>query len=205
MAQTLFNLLREWLTHYGYGAIAALLLFENLGLPVPGETVLLLAGFLAFSQRRLELPFIILAGIIATNFGSCMGYLIGQRGGLPLLQRYQRALHLNPAILQRGEDLFARYGAAAIFGARFVAGLRIFAGPLAGVLRMKWRTFLLFNFLGSVLWVTVIAGAGYLFGRHWARLLALMRDVNAIAIVAAVILVGCIYWRRRRARIAQAT
>ena len=84
---------------------------------------------------------------------------------------------IQDTTLARGEGLFARYGAVTIFFARFVFGMRIIAGPLAGVLRMPWRKFMVFNFLGAGLWVTVISGAGYLFGRHWDRL---ERDVRTV-------------------------
>jgi len=77
--------------------------------------------------------------------------------GRPLLDRYQRFFRIQPATLKRGEEMFACYGAAAVFSARFIFGLRIFAGPLAGVLRMRWRAFAVFNFLGAALWVTCIA------------------------------------------------
>ncbi len=101
-------------------------------------------------------------------------------------------------MIARGEYLFARYGAATIFVARFIAGMRIIAGPLAGVLRMPWRKFLLFNFLGAVLWVSAIASVGYLFGKHWDALVDLVQDANLA--IAAVVIAGALlfWWRRRR-------
>jgi membrane-associated protein len=69
---------------------------------------------------------------------------------------------------------------------------------LAGVLRMSWRKFLLFNFLGAVLWVSVIASLGYLFGKHWEALVDLVQDANLAIAVVVVILVGFFWWRRRK-------
>jgi membrane-associated protein len=76
--------------------------------------------------------------------------------------------------------------------------MRIIAGPLAGVLRMSWRKFFLFNFLGAVLWVTVIAGVGYLFGKHWEALLDLVQDANIAIAVLVVSMVFVWWWSRRR-------
>ena len=200
MSQHIFDLLRGYLTDYGYWAVAAALLLENAGLPVPGETILLLASFLAYSEHRLGLPWIILVGVCAATVGDNLGFAIGFYGGRRLLERYQKTLHIRPDVIARGEDLFARYGAATIFVARFIAGMRIVAGPLAGVLRMSWRKFLLFNFLGAVLWVSVIAGLGFLFGKHWEALVDLVQDANLAIAVAVVIVVVFFWWRRRRTR-----
>jgi len=198
MSDYILELLRGYLTHYGYWAVGIALLLENAGLPVPGETILLLASFLAYSEHRLGLPYIILVGVCAATLGDNLGFAIGSYGGRPLLERYQKTLRIRPAVIARGEDLFARYGAATIFVARFIAGMRIIAGPLAGVLRMPWRKFLLFNFLGAVLWVSAIASVGYLFGKHWDALVDLVQDANLA--IAAVVIAGALlfWWRRRR-------
>jgi membrane protein DedA with SNARE-associated domain len=198
MAHHIFEFLRAAIVHYGYWAVAVALLLENSGMPVPGETVLLLASFLAYSEHDLRLPWIIAVGIVAATVGDNLGYAVGLRGGRPMLERYREFWRIRPATLEQGDRLFARYGAVAIFFARFVFGLRIVAGPLAGVLRMPWKKFLLYNFLGASLWVTVIAGAGYLFGRHWARMVEDLKRFDLI--VAMVVLLAALYlwWRGRR-------
>jgi membrane protein DedA with SNARE-associated domain len=198
MAHHIFELLRTAIVHYGYWAVAVALLLENSGIPVPGETVLLLASFLAYSEHDLRLPWIIAVGIFAATLGDNLGYAVGLRGGRPMLERYREFWRISPATLEHGDRLFARYGTAAIFFARFVFGLRIVAGPLAGVLRMPWKKFLLYNFLGASLWVTVIAGAGYLFGRHWARMVEDLKRFDLV--VAVVVLLAALYlwWRGRR-------
>lgn len=197
MAHHIVDLLRGAIVHYGYWAVAVALLLENTGIPVPGETVLLLASFLAYSEHELQLSWIIIVGTVAATLGDNLGYAIGHSGGRPLLERYRELLRLRPATLERGDRLFARYGAVAVFFARFVFGLRIVAGPLAGVLRMPWKKFLLFNFLGAFLWVAVIAGVGYFFGRHWARLVQDLKWFDVT--VAIVVLVAALYfwWRGR--------
>ncbi len=203
MGREILHLLGSTLAHYGYGAVAAILLLENLGLPLPGESVLLLAGFLAAPQHRFTLASIIAIGVMATTVGSLLGYLAGHHGGRPLLERYQRSLHLSDSALQKGENLFARYGAVAIVLGRFVAGLRIFAGPLAGVLRMRWESFLFFSFLGSLLWVSAISSTAFFFGQHWRLLLHLMGRLNILFAAAAIVLLMLFWWRERRAKAAK--
>jgi membrane protein DedA with SNARE-associated domain len=200
MAQYLFDLIRGHLAEHGYWTVAIALLLENAGIPVPGETILLLASFLAYSEHHLSLPYIILVGVIAATAGDNLGFLIGYHGGRPLLARYHRLLRIRPETVARGEELFDRYGAATILIARFIAGLRIIAGPLAGVLRMNWRKFVLFNFLGAALWVTVISSVGFLFGKHWEKLVEVLKGVNLI-FFAAALAAGAIYWLRRRRKV----
>lgn len=197
MAETVLALLRGFLIHHGYWAVAATLLLENMGLPVPGETILLLASFLAYSEHLLRLPILILTGVVAATLGDNIGFLIGYRGGRALLQKYQHVLRISPGTISRSERVFERYGTITIFFARFVFGLRMIAGPLAGVLRMHWKRFAVFNFLGATLWVCTICMAGYLFGQHWNALVSLLRRADAlIALIAALVVV--VLWRRRR-------
>jgi membrane protein DedA with SNARE-associated domain len=197
MTHSLLDLLRNALVHYGYWALAAILLLENAGIPLPGETVLLLASFLAYSQHELQLTWIIAVGTLAATLGDNLGFALGHYGGRPVLDRYQSVFRIPQTTLTRGENLFARYGAATIFFARFVFGMRIIAGPLAGVLRMPWRRFLIFNFFGAALWVSVIASVGYLFGRHWERLEQILKRFDILAAIL-LILLALYLWRRNR-------
>ena len=197
MAEHVFELLRAYFQHHGYWTVAVALLLENAGIPVPGETILLFASFLAFSERQLHLFWIVAVGTLACTAGDNLGYAIGLRGGRPLLERWKHLFHVKQAHIERGERLFARFGSFTIFFARFVFGLRIVAGPLAGVLRMPWKQFALFNFLGAVGWVTVISTAGYLFGGHWQSLIHILRNANFV-VLAALAIAGLVWWLARR-------
>ena len=198
MASHFFELLRLYFREYGYWTVAIVLLLENAGIPVPGETALLFAGFLAFSEHQLQLRYIILLGIVAATLGDNLGYYLGLRGGRPLLMRYRRLFRIRQSTIEKGEEVFRRHGAVTIFFARFIFGMRIIAGPLAGALRMPWKRFLLFNFLGAAVWVTVIASAGFAFGTQWDRLLIILDRINLIAIMAAALL-ALFFWIRYRA------
>jgi membrane protein DedA with SNARE-associated domain len=199
MTHSILDLLRNAVVHYGYWAVGAALLLENAGVPVPGETVLLLASFLAYSEHDLRLPWIIVVATVAATVGDNLGFALGYYGGRPLLDRYQAFFRIRHTTVARGEELFARYGALTIFFARFVFGMRIIAGPLAGVLRMPWRKFSLFNFLGAGLWVTVISSVGYLFGRHWDRLERVLKRFDLSAAVVVLLGAAFLWWRSRRA------
>jgi len=198
MSYAALDWLREFVATYGYWAVALALLCENAGLPVPGESTLLLASFLAYSEHRLLLGWIIVVGTAAATLGDNLGYAIGFYGGRPLLDRYRRFFRIPPTALERGENIFARYGPAAIFFARFIFGMRVFAGPLAGVLRMRWRAFVLFNLMGATVWVTTIAIVGFLFGRHWRTLLHAIQRFNIAALIVAAAVVATLWWRHRR-------
>jgi membrane protein DedA with SNARE-associated domain len=198
MGSFLIGHLRWLFAEFGYFGVSLVLLAENAGIPLPGETVLLFASFLAYSEHRLRLPWIIVFGIIACTFGDNLGYFFGHRGGRPLLDRHRRFFRIHISTLERGERLFQRYGAATIFFSRFIFGMRIIAGPLAGVLRMPWRKFLIFNFLGATVWVTTIAGVGYIFGSQWERVVGIIDRLNVYVFVAVIVLGAGLWWHYRR-------
>ena len=204
MAEQLFDLLRQFFDAYGYWTLVAILLLENAGVPVPGETTLLFASFLAYDERELQLGYIIVFGILACTVGDNLGYAIGYRGGRPLLVRYQRLFRISDHMIARGEHLFDRYGAVTVFFARFLFGMRIIAGPMAGVLRMPWKKFLLFNLLGASVWVTAISLIGYVFGSQWDVVIYLVKRLNLAVIALVAVALLFLWWRHRRRQVAGA-
>lgn len=200
MPHHIVGLLRDALLHYGYWAVAAMLLLESAGLPLPGETILLLASFLAYSEHELRLPWVILVGIMATAMGGELGFAFGRHGGRPLIERYRSAFSIGPGSVERGERLFEKYGAATVFLARFLFGMRVLASLLAGALHMPWRKFALFNLMGAAVWVTLICGAGYSFGRHWGRLAYDLRRFDVAVSIVVVAAVLWLWWRSRRSK-----
>jgi len=200
MAHNILDFLRGALVQHGYWALAITLLLENTGFPLPGETILLLASFLAYSEHDLRLGWIIVIATLAAAAGDNLGYAIGHWGGRPFLERYRHTFHISDALIDRGEKLFARYGAVTILFARFLFGMRVIAGPLAGVLRMPWKRFTIFNAAGAALWVTSISLVGYGFGRHWNRLMYFMRRFDLALAVAFLLLLAVWWWRARSLR-----
>ena len=199
MSHHIFELLRGAVVHYGYWAVAGLLLLESAGLPLPGETILLLASFLAYSEHELQLPWVIVVGTVATTLGGELGFALGRHGGRPLIERYRHVFSIRAESVERGERLFDRYGPATVFLARFIFGMRVLASLLAGALHMPWRKFVLYNFLGATVWVSAICGAGYLFGGHWGRLVHDLKRFD-LAVVIGVVVAGLLLWWRNRGR-----
>lgn len=200
MSHHIFELLRGALVHYGYWAVAALLLLESAGLPLPGETILLLASFLAYSEHELQLAWVIVVGTVATTLGGELGFALGRHGGRPLIERYRTVFSIRAESLARGERLFDRYGPVTVFLARFMFGMRVLASLLAGALHMPWRKFVLYNFLGATLWVSAICGAGYLFGGHWGRLVQDLKRFDLVVAIVVVVAGGLLWWRNRGRR-----
>ena len=175
------ELLEKFVTDYGYWGVGVVVGLENMGLPLPGETILALAAiYAAHNPDMMSIWWIVGAATAGAILGDNVGYLIGRRYGYPLLLRYGRYIHMNEGRIKIGQYLFQRYGGAVVFFGRFVALLRILAAFLAGVNNMDWKKFLLANALGGIIWASFFGFGGYLFG------LALQQFKGPLAIAAAV-------------------
>src|SRR5579885_455327 len=166
-----YHAVRSALVHWGYWAVAAGLIGEDAGLPLPGETVLVFASFLSHKDTGLHLYLIILVGIAAAITGDNLGFLLGRKLGPTLFRWAKKLTPLDDEDIMVAKDLIKRRGSAIIFISRYIFGLRTIAGPLAGALHMDWRTFFIANALGAATWVTIIAVAGYLFANAFNTLL----------------------------------
>ncbi len=149
--------------HYGYLAVFFGVMLESIGVPLPGETILIASGVLA-QRGHLELWYAIPLGVLGAVVGDQIGYWIGREGGRPFVLRWGRYVRITPERLSRAEAFFARHGGKAVFFARFFAGLRVFGALVAGISRMHWRTFALYNALGGLVWATAAVVVGYLLG-----------------------------------------
>jgi membrane protein DedA with SNARE-associated domain len=157
--------LEPTLDHYGYLAVGGLVLIEDFGIPVPGETVLILGAVYA-GTGRLNVVLVGLLGFFAAVLGDNIGFAIGHFGGRPLIQRYGRYIFLTPERIDKATGFFDRHGGWIIVIARFIEGLRQANGIIAGISGIHWAKFLAFNALGAALWVAVWTSIGYLSGSH---------------------------------------
>jgi membrane protein DedA with SNARE-associated domain len=148
------------LGHWGYLGIFVAVALGNIGLPVPEETILALAGYAA-QRGQLHLPAVVAVGVISAVVGDNIGYWLGRRYGGQAIERYGRWVRITPERLQKVSDFMTRYGALAVFAARFVAGARFLAGPLAGAAGMSPVSFAVANMLGALLYVPYAVGIGY--------------------------------------------
>ena len=149
---------------HGYFLIFFGVMAESIGVPLPGETILIAAGIVA-QRGHLELGNVILFGILGAVVGDQIGYWIGREGGRPFILRYGRYVFITPERLGRAEVFFARHGGKAVFMARFFSGLRVFGALVAGMSRMRWVTFFVYNAIGGAVWATAVVLAGYFLGR----------------------------------------
>ena len=174
---------------YGYLALFVALLAEGAGIPFPGETLLLIASALAAHPAGLNIGWVALVAFCTTSAGDNIGFYVGREGGQVLLDRYGRKFHIGPGTIERGQDFINRHGSLGVFCARFIAGLRVLNGLVAGSLLMRPR-FFLFDILGAACWVGLICSIGYFFGDRLPWLLRLMGHTGLILLAAAVIVVA---------------
>ena len=189
----------ELIEHYGYAIVVVLVMAEGLGLPLPGETALLTAAAVSAQSHRLSIIGVILASVVGATGGGVGGYWIGRKGGLPFVTRHGRHIGITPKRIAWSRKFFTEHGPKAVFIARFVAIVRIFAGLLAGVTHMRFGVFFLWNALGALAWSVLFGALGYAFGNNLPRLERLVGRTGLILFVVAVV-VALGVWHVRRSK-----
>lgn len=186
---------------YGYVSVFLGILLENTGIPIPGETITVVGGFLAGSGE-LNYWGVMGSAIVGAVIGDSFGYWVGAYGGWPLLTRVGRLFRFSDQQLLEVREQFVKNAAKAVFLGRFVALLRIFAGPLAGIAQMPYPKFLIYNIAGATVWAGVTISVAYFVGRliPLDELLSWMAQLGIIAffVIGAVIAVPM--WLERRAQ-----
>ena len=179
------------LATYGYWAVFVFIAIESMGIPFPGETMLLVAAIYAGTTHRLSILLVIVAAASGAILGDNLGFIIGRVGGYRLLRRYGHYIRLDERKLKLGQYLFMKHGGKVVFFGRFVAVLRAWAAFLAGTNRMRWPGFLLFNALGGIVWATLFGLGGYYLGDNIHRLtgpVAITCTVLATLIIIAFLI-----------------
>jgi len=176
---------------------------ESAAVPLPSELIMPLAGWMLIKEKGLGLEWVALAGLfgaIGNTLGSLVAYYAGAWGGRPLVLRYGRYVLISHHDLDLADRFFDRWGAWAIFFARFLPVVRTFVSVPAGVSKMHVGQFTLFTFAGSFPWSLGLALAGYVLGENWERIRTWMRPADIpIAIVLVVLLVWYVVRHVRRA------
>lgn len=193
------------LDQFGYLAVGGFVLLEDFGVPVPGETILIAAAVYA-GAGRLNIVAVVIIAFAAAVVGDNIGYAIGFFGGRQLVLRYGRYVFITSERLDKAEQFFRRYGGVVVAGARFIEGLRQANGIVAGITRMAWPRFLVFNALGAALWVGVWTSIGYLAGSHITAIYNAITRYSlyvliALAAAVAALIIRTVIRRRRRARL----
>ena len=182
-----------------YLLVAGFILIESLGVPFPGEIVLISAALLA-SQHTIALNpvWVAVAAAAGAIPGNSIGYLIGRRWGRPLFDWLGRKVpkHFGPAHVAYAEKIFNRWGVLAVFVGRFIALLRIFAGPLAGALEMPYPRFLVANVAGGICWAGGLTAAIYYLGEVADKWFSRFSYIGLIVAVLAGLVIGLVVKRR---------
>jgi membrane protein DedA with SNARE-associated domain len=184
------------LARWGYVALAACLLGENAGLPLPGETILMYSSFVARKTHELNIVLIVVVATAAAMLGDNLGYWAGKWFGPSLLRWLERRFNLKEDIETARDQIRCR-GRATIFWARYIMGLRTVAGPVAGALNMEWKSFLLYNALGAISWVTAVSLIAFAFGTKIHSLAGYIEKVSWV-VSGAILAVGYFLWRRKK-------
>jgi membrane protein DedA with SNARE-associated domain len=189
------------ISSYGLWLIAGIIALECVGIPVPGETTLVAAAIYAGTTHHLSIAAVIGAAIAGAIVGNVIAFSIGRAYGYRLLRRYGRYIHLDETRIKIGEYLFLRHGGKVVFFARFVPVLRSVAALLAGANRMSWRSFMVANVTGAVVWVGIDCIGAYLLGEELTKLAAPV-GIALGAIVVAIIVAGALFIARHEKELA---
>ena len=192
--------LRQLLSVYGYWAVVAFVGIESIGIPLPGETMLVAAAIYAGASHQLSIELVIAAAIAGAVMGDNIGFGIGYLGGYRLLLRYGRYIGLHERRVKLARYLFLRHGPKVVFFGRFVSVLRTYAAFLAGTARMPWWRFLVFNAAGGITWSLAYGLGAYFLGQQLNRVSRPFEFVAAgLAVVAIVVVV--VFLRRNEHRL----
>src|SRR3984893_7788912 len=192
------QLIEQYMLAYGYWAVFFGVMLENAGVPVPGETILLIAGYFA-STGEFHLALVMLIAATGAVIGDNIGFAIGHHYGRGFLLRVGRFFFLTPKRFAGMEKYFEDHGNKTILVARFITGLRVFAALLAGASKMPWRVFVVYNVAGAILWSVVITTLGYLFGQSLPLLIKWVGRSGTGLLIAAIV-IAVIIWRVRKHR-----
>jgi membrane protein DedA with SNARE-associated domain len=204
MRETMWSLIAA----HGYAVLFVLVGLESLGIPLPGETALVTAAALA-GLGHLSISAVIATAVAAAIVGDNGGYWIGRKGGIALVRRYGRIIHVNESQLARAHTFFERHGPKTVFIGRFIALLRTWAAVLAGAARMPYGIFLLYNVLGGVCWAVIVGTLGYVFARRVPQLEHYVGQASLAGALLVALVVGLVLgWRwfeTNRARLVERT
>ncbi|SRR5579884_1670527 len=185
--------LSDWLATWGYVGVFICVFIGNLGIPVPEETVLLAAGFLA-GRGDLALEPLYLVGIGSAVTGDCCGFFFGRTGGQRLFQRLSERFAFVRSRYQRLQVFFNVHGSKAVFMARFIAGARFMAGPMAGAAGMSFLRFLGWNVSGALIWCSLIITIGYVVGDELEAVSHLIHTAGYWVALGLVLFLTIVWW-----------
>jgi membrane protein DedA with SNARE-associated domain len=191
----------QLVSQYGYVAIFFLLVLGIIGLPIPDETMLTFSGYLIYSGH-LNLVATLLTAFAGSMCGITGSYLIGRTGGLYVIHKYGRYIHVTEERIEYVHRWFDRAGHWALFVGYFIPGVRHFTAIVAGTSKLEFPKFALFAYSGALVWVSAFLSLGYFLGEQWSRLGEEIRSrgeiIGLILVGAVVVFYAIRYWRKRK-------
>jgi len=191
MSGSLMNLIQV----YGPWIVFGFVALESIGIPLPGETILVSAALLASSTNQFDIAAVVAAAASGAIVGDGIGFMVGRLVGPMLLRKYGRYIRLNESRLLIGQYLFFRYGSAVVFFGRFISLLRMFAALLAGANRMPAGRFFLFNITGGICWACLFGFGAHALGTEMYKIAETFSLVSLGLFIAAGIVIS-FYIRR---------
>lgn len=194
------GLIDSLLGRFGYAAVFGFVAIESLGIPVPGETMLISAALYAGLTHKLSIVLIVVFAAAGAIIGDNIGFAVGHWGGYRLLLRFGPRIRLDTGRVRLARYLFLRHGGKVVFLGRFVSVLRTYAAFLAGTARMPWPKFLVFNASGGVIWAVLYGVGAYVAGDR-IRQLSTPVDIGLGVLAVAVIVALVMTLRRQESRL----
>jgi membrane protein DedA with SNARE-associated domain len=202
MWDNVLSFLQQALSDYGYIIVFAAIMIESMGVPFPGETMLLIAAAYAASTGTLSIYGVIASAAGGAIVGDNFGYWIGREGGRRLIRKFGKYVGLTDDRYQRAQDYLKRHGGKAVFFGRFVSIARTWIAVLVGAHHLNYAQFLLYNIIGGVVWATIYGSLGYAFGSNlplletWVKRAGITLTIIAVAVVAYLL-----YLRKKKKKL----
>jgi membrane protein DedA with SNARE-associated domain len=193
----------QWVSTYGYGALFVLLMLGVVGLPVPDETLLVFCGYLV-SRGTLHPALTLVTTVLGSWCGISLSYWIGRTLGLGVVHRFGKYLHLDETRLYRVQRWFEHSGHWALFGGYYIAGVRHLTAIIAGASELRFGVFLLFAWSGGLCWAAAFLTLGYFIGEDWRRIAeAVHRYLLYGSVAATAVALLYLVVRKRRGVLAK--
>lgn len=191
------GLFLEFISSWGYVAIALLMALENACIPIPSELILGFAGYL-ISIGELTFAESVIAGIIGGMLGSIVTYYIGRLGGRPFVYKYGKYFFMKKAHIDTAQRWFDKYGIKAVFFSRMLPVVRTFISLPAGFANVNIKKFIIFTFAGSLPWTMLLLYIGIVLGKNWEKMLSVGHEFSLLICLLIVIVIAYLYLRHRK-------
>lgn len=191
------GLFLEFISSWGYVAIALLMALENACIPIPSELILGFAGYL-ISIGELTFAESVIAGIIGGMLGSIVTYYIGRLGGRPFVYKYGKYFFMKKAHIDTAQRWFDKYGIKAVFFSRMLPVVRTFISLPAGFANVNIKKFIIFTFAGSLPWTMLLLYIGIVLGKNWGKMLSVGHEFSLLICLIIVIVIAYLYLRHRK-------